>query len=304
MLSKLSPSKLFVSKENGGPGFSRSKISSYLEGVASFSYVTAFMKVQYEAAVSLIYSSENKALQAHLLRRLEANDQFGIGIGHLKNTLKPTLVSSVFGENHELTGVIPWISGWSLFDGFIIGFISETSELYAFVEKKDLISADSVSISNTLDLVCSHSSDTRAIKFLNFTVSRELVICACNKGGYAKKIESSYIYLSLTLGVIKRQLKHLFDTPLQNSEKVQLLSRRFDELRSQIYQLTNQDSTSLIKLEVMQLGYDILYASSLAEGGKALLQGSFVEAAYRELLQSAVINFDMPAKEIYFENKV
>ena len=109
----------------------------YAEILASACGVTAFTQQQLQTGIKFIVEAENQPLQKELLPALAAGRlRCGVAISHLRRSGKPAVCAVPVPGGFRLKGKIPWISGWPLVDGFVLGSALEDSDhLFAYVEK-------------------------------------------------------------------------------------------------------------------------------------------------------------------------
>ena len=129
---------LGIAPEYGGLGADEVTRHEYAEILASACGVTAFTQQQLQTGVKFVTEAANEALKRELLPALAAGRlHCGIALSHLRRP-GPPLGARRAGTRggYRLNGVIPWITGWSLLDGFVLGAVLENGDhLFAHVDR-------------------------------------------------------------------------------------------------------------------------------------------------------------------------
>lgn len=130
---------LRVTPEFGGRGLSERGFRRFQEGVARTSGSLAFLQTQHQSACSLISKSPNEDLRKRYLPRMVGGDRtqfagLGIGFSQLRRPGPPIMRATPADGGYVLTGEVPWITGLSFYDEFVIGATLPTGEaLFAIV---------------------------------------------------------------------------------------------------------------------------------------------------------------------------
>lgn len=106
----------------GGPEWSEDQFRHFQEEIARVSGALAFLQTQHQSAVSLIAKSSNEALKAAWLPKM-ADGAIGVGIGfsQLRRKGAPLTRATAREGGFVIEGHVPWVTGWTFFDEFIIG---------------------------------------------------------------------------------------------------------------------------------------------------------------------------------------
>ncbi len=105
----------------GGRGVSEDTFSQFQELVARYSGALAFLQTQHQSAAAMLVASSNLSLQQEYLPRISKGEVLlGIGFSQLRRVGKPLTVAKPVPGGYQLNGVVPWVTGWRIFNDFII----------------------------------------------------------------------------------------------------------------------------------------------------------------------------------------
>ena len=141
---------LGISTQYSGLDADEATRQEYAEILASACGVTAFTQQQLQTGVKFVAEADNAARKRELLPALAAGRLlYGIALSHLRRSGPPALTAVPVPGGYKVNGCIPWITGWSLLDGFVLGVATEDGTQHLFVElavpqadSKDLNLAD------------------------------------------------------------------------------------------------------------------------------------------------------------------
>lgn len=148
----------------------------YAEILASACGVTAFTQQQLQTGIKFVIEAENKPLKSELLPALAAGRlRCGIALSHLRRPGPPAVGAQRVDGGYRLSGLIPWITGWSVLDGFVLGATLEGGEhLFAYVEKA--VCAAALTASPSLPLIVMAASDTVEVQVRDLFIPDESVL--------------------------------------------------------------------------------------------------------------------------------
>ncbi|MEA5418684.1 acyl-CoA dehydrogenase family protein [Spirulina sp. CCNP1310] len=105
----------------GGQGLSQGAFFDYQLALARHSGTLAFLQTQHQTAAAFIAQGEQEALKtAYLPAMGEGKIGVGVGYSHLRRS-EPALQALPLSEGYRLTGGIPWLTGWGIFEAVVIG---------------------------------------------------------------------------------------------------------------------------------------------------------------------------------------
>ena len=168
---------LGVDAAHGGRGADRATQHEYTEILGSACGVTAFTQQQLRTGVKYLASGENEELKDRLLPELAAGRKLcGVAISHLRRTGVPPLQARAVSGGFRITGAIPWVTAWSILDGFVLGAALEGGERHVFTHVDRAESADALSASPPMSLAAMHASGTVSVEVCDLFVPDENVI--------------------------------------------------------------------------------------------------------------------------------
>ena len=128
---------LGIAPAYGGLGADAATRHEYGEILASACGVTAFTQQQLQTGIKFLTDSDNAALKRALLPDIAAGRRrCGIAMSHLRRTGPPAVRAERVADGYLVNGVIPWVTGWGLLDGFVLGAVCEDGDhVFVYVEK-------------------------------------------------------------------------------------------------------------------------------------------------------------------------
>ena len=167
---------LGIAPEYGGLGSDEVTRHEYTEILASACGVTAFTQQQLQVGIKFVAEADNRPLKKQLLPELAAGRlHCGIALSHLRRSGPPAVRATAVDGGYLVNGSIPWITGWALLDGFVLGTaLEDGSHLFAYVDKPHGLSA--LTVSDPLDLIIMAASDTVEIEVRDLFIPEEFVL--------------------------------------------------------------------------------------------------------------------------------
>ncbi len=167
---------LGIPTEYGGLGEDETTRHEYAEILASACGVTAFTQQQLQTGIKLVTEADNETLKRALLPALAAGSlRCGVALSHLRRKGPPLVRADQVAGGYTLNGVIPWISGWALLDGFVLGAVLEDGDhLFAYVDKGQCGAA--LTAGPPLPLVVMAASDTVEVEVRGLFIPTEHVL--------------------------------------------------------------------------------------------------------------------------------
>jgi kynurenine formamidase/alkylation response protein AidB-like acyl-CoA dehydrogenase len=100
---------------------SEATFGDFQELIARYSGALAFVQTQHQSAAAMLIASSNSALQQAYLKRM-GNGQvlIGVGFSQLRRGGEPLTLAVPVAGGYQLDGVVPWVTGWELFQHFIV----------------------------------------------------------------------------------------------------------------------------------------------------------------------------------------
>jgi len=100
---------------------SEETFGDFQELIARYSGALAFVQTQHQSAAAMLIASTNSELQQAYLKRM-GNGQvlIGVGFSQLRRGGEPLTLAVPVAGGYQLDGVVPWVTGWNLFQHFIV----------------------------------------------------------------------------------------------------------------------------------------------------------------------------------------
>lgn len=207
---------LGISAEYGGLGADAVTRHEYAEILASACGVTAFTQQQIQTGTRLIAEAENEALKRALLPALASGrERCGVALSHLRRVGPPLVRAERSAGGYTLNGLVPWITGWGLLDGFALGATLDSGDhLFVYVDKEQDRAA--LSASAPLPLVVMAASDTVEVEVRDLFIPVERVL-ACRPAEALRVAEEKSIaaHAALPLGCARGCARYLRDLASQ-----------------------------------------------------------------------------------------
>jgi alkylation response protein AidB-like acyl-CoA dehydrogenase len=178
-IDKLGTAGLFglgIAPEYGGLGSDEVTRHEYTELLASACGVTAFTQQQLQVGIKFVTEADNHPLKKQLLPELAAGRLYcGIALSHLRRAGLPAVCAVAVPGGYCVNGAIPWITGWTLLDSFVLGAaLEDGSHLFAYIDKPHQQAA--LTVSNPLDLIVMAASDTVEVEVHGLFIPEEFVL--------------------------------------------------------------------------------------------------------------------------------
>ncbi|MBW4609564.1 MAG: cyclase family protein [Hassallia sp. WJT32-NPBG1] len=100
---------------------SEETFNDFQELIARYSGALAFVQTQHQSAAAMLVNSDNSALQQAYLKRMGNGEVLmGVGFSQLRRGGEPLTLAVPVPGGYQLDGVVPWVTGWGLFQDFIV----------------------------------------------------------------------------------------------------------------------------------------------------------------------------------------
>ncbi|EAZ89722.1 acyl-CoA dehydrogenase family protein [Crocosphaera chwakensis] len=174
--------------------------------LSQYSGALAFLQLQHQGAVNAIVKSENEALkQNYLPKIIEENLLCGLGFSQLRRQGQPMITATPIQGGYEITGNIPWITGFDFFDIFILGAtLPDGQEIRGIVP---FTLSSQVRFSEPMKLGAMQSTNTVTATFENYFLPENNVVSLAQPGDIHNNDKKVVLYPSfLVLGCAKAGL--------------------------------------------------------------------------------------------------
>ena len=206
----------FVSKENGGFGWTSTEIARGYLALSKANLTVTFILTQRVAALRRIAGCENEGLKKRLLPKLLSGEQSAtVGISHLttsrRHLAKPVLALVETANGFQANGTSPWVTGgcgadWILLGGNVIdeSAVADGREVLFLAETDN----PSVIVKDGFDLLALSASQTGAVGVSDLAVQPENIVAGpieqvlTGNGGGAGGLQTSVLALGLVAAAI------------------------------------------------------------------------------------------------------
>jgi alkylation response protein AidB-like acyl-CoA dehydrogenase len=156
---------LSIPRDFGGWDADRATQHEYTEILAASCGVTAFTQQQLRTGIKYLVNGDNEALKRRLLPSLAAGRQFcGIAISQLRRSGDAVLRAEPVPGGYRISGEMPWITAWSLLDGFVFGAnLDANQHLFAYTDRRSAANLACLEIGAPLSLAVMTASETVAV---------------------------------------------------------------------------------------------------------------------------------------------
>lgn len=116
--------------EYGGPALGEVEFRQFQQLVARYSGALSFLQTQHQTAVSMLGRSENAELKQRILPKCHSGDEtMGIAFAHLRRPGPPLLTASTVDGGYEISGHIPWATGYGYYKRLLLGAVLEDGRI-------------------------------------------------------------------------------------------------------------------------------------------------------------------------------
>ncbi|MCW3061795.1 MAG: Acyl-CoA dehydrogenase [Capsulimonas sp.] len=165
---------LSISTEYGGLGADETTRREYAELIASACGVTAFVQQQLHAG-GFFGGAPDEQFRREMLTQFASGEKFcGVAFAHLRRPGPPTVTAERVSGGYLVNGVAPWVTGWSLLDGFTLGAVMGDEHLFVYVPKE----GNNVSLTPgpRIPLAVMNASDTVEVKMTDLFIPERALL--------------------------------------------------------------------------------------------------------------------------------
>ena len=153
----------------------------FQETISRYSGALAFLQTQHQSAAALISRSTNSGLRDEYLPHLATGKRrVGVGFSHLRRPGTPPMQARLVPGGYQLDGFIPWITGATLFESFILGAMlpdgTSVFGMMPFHSGQDGRGGE-LEISSPLSMAALSSTNTVTAKVKRWFLADEQVLC-------------------------------------------------------------------------------------------------------------------------------
>jgi alkylation response protein AidB-like acyl-CoA dehydrogenase len=293
---------LQVSPELGGAGMNSTDYHRFQVLVARYSGALAFLQTQHQSAAALLAASDNQLLQQEYFPGMARGKRLvGLGFSQLRRR-EPIMKAVPVTDGYALTGTVPWITGYGIFDDFIIGAtLPDGRELYGVLplQNQQQDEGGRLELSSPLELIAMRSINTVTAKLDNYWLNSERKVAIQQRGAIARRSQKNVLHHGFfALGCAYAGLdlvaaSHNKPESTVVTEFWQSLDREVSQCDQAMFaaisdDLVNYEQKLPLRAKSIQLAVRCAHAAVIVSGGTASLQDSTAGRIYREALLFSV----------------
>lgn len=293
----------------GGPGLPELQFREYQEEVARYSGALAFLQTQHQSAVAMIARSENEQLKQDYLPLMgDGRKLVGIGFSQLRRHGDPIMKAEPSGGGFILNGTVPWITGYTLYEEFIIGATLPGGEsLFGIVPFTE---GDSIKFGEVMRLAAMESAQTVSSELKDFFLPKEKVVFE-RPAGWIHSNDMINIVLQgffavgcaragldiLSVNAEKKHLPFLKDTLGQLSDEVDRCRKAMVSAQESSSEDVTTDEKLSARAWAIDLAVRCAHAAVASSSGAANSMQHPAQRVYREALVYTVSAQTAPVME-------
>lgn len=317
-LGKLGLLALRVPSAWGGLEVSEETFYTFTELVARYSGALAFLQTQHQSAAAMLaqramqeidegvpgasakLTYEHDLLQEYLPHLGSGKVLLGVGFSHIRRRGNPLVVAVPVSGGYQLSGHVPWITGFGLFQEFIVAAILPDGQaifgLVPFVTTRDALGA--ITFSQPLDLAAMMSTNTVTATLTDWFLPQERVVSIKPVGWIHENDKKNVLNpTGLVLGCARAGLDILQATystkPLSFvAQAFESLDRELIDCRTAIAQARHHYQPLEKRLQLRAWGIDLAvrcaHAAVTVSSGAANYRDNAAQRVYREALVFSV----------------
>lgn len=296
--------QLKLAKNLGGIDISNLGFYSWQIMITKYSGALSFLQTQHQSAIAILSQSKNETIKEKYLAKILTENQFcGVGFSHLRRQGKPSLTAIPTEKGYQLTGFVPWITGYDIFSYFIIGAtLPDGKELYGIVPFQN---NDNLEFSTPMKLSAMNSTNTVTATLNQWFLSSEDVVMIQPSQAIHQKDEENVLHHGFfALGCSLAGLRVLKD----NCQKINLqkvtdsyvqLKHQTENLQRKMLNIVNYPNGNFekkldLRVEAISLAYRCAIAAIISSKGEANQEYHSANRIYREALVYSVSGQTIP----------
>ena len=201
---------LRVPQKWGGADIPPELFYEYQELTARYSGALSFLQTQHHSATAMIASSDNEMLKGRYLRAIALQElRLGVGFSHLRRSGNPTVTATPVKDGYLLSGNVPWITGFGLFEKFIVAAVLPDNRAvfgllpFANIERE----SGKIAVSEIMPLIAMNSTNTVTASLNNWLLHESEIISVKAVGWIAENDSKNILnFVPVTFGCIRAGL--------------------------------------------------------------------------------------------------
>ncbi|MEM7555869.1 MAG: cyclase family protein, partial [Cyanobacteria bacterium P01_A01_bin.84] len=178
-LGELNLLALRVSENWGGKAFTEEEYGLFQQLLARYSGAIAFLQTQHQSAASMLMNCDRTSLKSEYLPYMGSGEVLlGVGFSHIRRPSKPIITAIPVSGGYQLNGVVPWVTGWGIFQKFIIAAtLPNGNFVFGIVPFRDTeLDKGKINFSSPAELAAMESTNTVSATVSKWFLPQEKVV--------------------------------------------------------------------------------------------------------------------------------
>ncbi|MBV8886090.1 MAG: acyl-CoA/acyl-ACP dehydrogenase [Chroococcidiopsidaceae cyanobacterium CP_BM_RX_35] len=283
----------------GGAAVSEGTFGTFQELVARYSGALAFLQTQHQSAAAMLVQSQNESMALEYLPHMSKGEVLvGVGFSQLRRAGDPPVKALPVIGGYQLDGQVPWVTGFGLFQDFIVGTaLPDGQALFGVVPFVETYqeSVGVIAFSQPMALAAMTSTNTVTATLKGWFLPQERVVFV-KPAGWIHENDKQNVMKStgLVLGCARAGLDILQQA--QNTKSLFFIAQAFEALdreltacRAAIRQAQQDKSASLgerlqLQAWAIELAVRCAHAAVTVSSGAANYSYHAAQRVYREAL--------------------
>lgn len=201
---------LRVPQKWGGADIPPEIFYQYQELTARYSGALSFLQTQHHSATAMIASSDNEMLKSRYLGPIAQKElRLGVGFSHLRRSGNPAVTATPAKDGYLLSGNVPWITGFGLFQKFIVAAVLPDNRAVFGVLPFANIDREygKIAVSEIMPLIAMNSTNTVTATLDNWLLHESEIIAVKPVGWIAENDSKNILnFVPGTFGCIRAGL--------------------------------------------------------------------------------------------------
>ncbi len=201
---------LRVPQKWGGADIPPEIFYEYQELTARYSGALSFLQTQHHSATAMIASSDNEMLKSRYLGAIAQKElRLGVGFSHLRRSGNPAVTATPIKDGYLLSGNVPWITGFGLFQKFIVAAVLPDNRAVFGVLPFANIDREygKIAVSEIMPLIAMNSTNTVTATLDNWLLHESEIIAVKPVGWIAENDSKNILnFVPGTFGCIRAGL--------------------------------------------------------------------------------------------------
>lgn len=286
---------LRVPQKWGGADIPPEIFYEYQELTARYSGALSFLQTQHHSATAMIASSDNEMLKSRYLGPIAQKElRLGVGFSHLRRSGNPAVTATPAKDGYLLSGNVPWITGFGLFQKFIVAAVLPDNRAVFGVLPFANIDREygKIAVSEIMPLIAMNSTNTVTATLDNWLLHESEIIAVKPVGWIAENDSKNILnFVPGTFGCIRAGLDVISAAATAKDSPVIVaaytkLEQKLDRLKQHFLQSQHSSKAEQLALraEAIDLAVRCGHAAVVVSSGAA--NGTLHPAGrvYREAL--------------------